>query len=69
MIFTHSDISNLSLQLTFNFLDSYKIIVEDLQIGAGADYGSWTYFTAPIVSENAYGAWEFAARHLKWKPI
>ena len=38
MIFTHSDISNLSLQLTFNFLDSYKIIVEDLQIGAGADY-------------------------------
>ena len=65
MIFTHTDISNLSLQLTFNFLDSYKIIVEDLQIGAGADYGSWTYFTAPIVSENAYGAWEFAARHLK----
>lgn len=64
-LFSLPEISNLSLQLAFNFLDSPEIIVEDLQIAAGADYGEWTYFTAPAALKNEYGAWEFAAGHLK----
>lgn len=64
-MFNLSEISNLSVQLTFNFLDTYKTVKESLDINAGAGYESWVYFTAPVTSDNAYGAWEYGAGHLK----
>ena len=64
-VFNHSDIENLSAQLSFDFLNPYQIITGDLGIGAGEEYGNWTYFYAPEDLDNGYGAWEFGVKHLK----
>ena len=64
-VFNHSDIENLSAQLSFDFLNPYQVIIGDLGIGAGEEYGNWTYFYAPEDLDNGYGAWEFGVKHLK----
>ena len=64
-VFNHSDIENLSAQLSFDFLNPYQVITGDLGIGAGEEYGNWTYFYAPEDLDNGYGAWEFGVKHLK----
>ena len=64
--FTNADIANNSVDLTFNFIDPFKIVNADLSsVAAGGSYGNWLFFRVPEDSENEFGAWEFEANHLK----
>lgn len=55
-----------TINIDVKYYDPYEIVYVDIDdITVGATYGSWEYFEIEIGDDRAYGAWEYAANHLK----
>ncbi|MEG1585386.1 MAG: zinc-dependent metalloprotease [Bacteroidales bacterium] len=62
-IFSQTGMQNTKQDIDIIFIDPYRIVSEEVSYSAGPG-NKWKYFSLPSVSAE-YGAWEFAAGHLK----